>query len=226
MIEREPGMINPYLPSSSLNNKGILLAKPTPSGLRPPSRSQSMGKERPLGGEGIMPKQEYTAWFDGACGPINPGGTASYGVMIKDQDGTILVSEHGLVGEGITMSNNVAEYAGVLHILKYLSCRPPGRVTIHGDSNLVMKQLTGKWRIKKGLYLSVATEAKEMLAYLHGLGWQINLCWIPREQNEECDALSKKACHKTAKPHSTQQEVNTRGKSRAKLMWIYSTIYG
>src|SRR5450432_340898 len=104
-------MINPYWPSSSL------FVTPTPSGLRPPSRSQSMVKERPLGGEGIMPKQEYTAWFDGACGPINPGGTASYGVMIKDQAGTILVRERGLVGEGSTMSNNVAEYAGVLHIL-------------------------------------------------------------------------------------------------------------
>ena len=94
------------------------------------------------------------------------------------------------------MSNNVAEYAGVLHILKYLSSRPPGRVTIHGDSNLVINQLNGKWRIKKGLYLSIAAETKQLLAYLRGLGWQINFCWIPREQNEECDALSKKTADK------------------------------
>src|ERR1019366_10189290 len=80
----------------------------------------------------------YHAWFDGASGPINPGGTATYGVMIKDQDGTILVWEHGLVGKGSAMSNNLAEYAGVLQILKYLSTRPPGRVTIHGDSKLVI----------------------------------------------------------------------------------------
>jgi ribonuclease HI len=90
------------------------------------------------------------------------------------------------------MSNNVAEYAGVLRILKYLSSRPPGRVTIYGDSNLVINQLSGYWRIKKGLYLPIATETKQLLADLHGLGWQIDLCWIPREQNEECDALSKK----------------------------------
>ena len=90
------------------------------------------------------------------------------------------------------MSNNVAEYAGVLHVLKYLASRLPGRVTIHGDSKLVINQLNGKWRIRKGLYLSIAMEAKELLAHLKGLGWQINLCWIPRAQNEECDALSKK----------------------------------
>jgi ribonuclease HI len=47
-------------------------------------------------------------------------------------------------------------------------------VTIHGDSNLVINQLNGKWRVRKGLYLSIATESKELLAHLRGLGWQIN----------------------------------------------------
>jgi len=157
----------------------------------------------------LIEDNEYTAWFDGACGPANPGGTATYGVMIKDQDGAILVWEHGLVGEGSAMSNNVAEYAGVLHILKYLSCRPPGRVTIHGDSNLVISQLNGKWRMRKGLYLSTAKEAKALLAHLHNCGWEINLCWIPRAQNEECDALSKQGCP-TDKPHSTHRKVRKR----------------
>jgi ribonuclease HI len=135
---------------------------------------------------------EYLAWFDGACEPVNPGGTASFGVIVKGENGTVLLRDHGVVGRGKAMSNNVAEYAGVLHILKYLSSRPPGRVTIHGDSNLVINQLNGKWRVRKGLYLSIAIETKELLVYLRGLGWQINFCWIPREQNEECDALSKK----------------------------------
>src|ERR1035437_6575731 len=120
----------------------------------------------PYGEVRLIEDNEYTAWFDGACGPINPGGTATYGVMIKDQDGTILVWEHGLVGNGSGMSNNVAEYAGVLQVLKYLAPRLPGRVTIHGDSNLVINQLNGKWRIRKGLYLSTAIEARALLAYL------------------------------------------------------------
>ena len=130
----------------------------------------------------LIEDNEYNAWFDGACGPVNPGGTATYGVMIKDQDGTVLVWEHGFVGEGSAMSNNLAEYAGVLHVLKYLRSRPPGRVIIHGDSKLVINQLNGKWRIRKGLYLSIAMEAKELLAHLKGLGWQINFCWIPRDK--------------------------------------------
>jgi hypothetical protein len=116
------------------------------------------------------------------------------------------------------MSNNVAEYAGVLHILKHLSSRPPGRVTIHGDSNLIINQLNGRWRIRKGLYRSVAIEAKELLAYLHGLGWQTNLCWIPRMQNEECDALSKEASHTKERSHSAQQKVHKRRDPRDALM--------
>ena len=32
-----------------------------------------------------MEDNEYNAWFDGACGPVNPGGTATYGIMVKDQ---------------------------------------------------------------------------------------------------------------------------------------------
>lgn len=149
---------------------------------------------------------DYLAWFDGACQPINPGATATFGFIIKAKDGTVLLKEHGLAGKGITMSNNVAEYAGVLHILKYLSCRLPGRVTIYGDANLVINQLNDEWRIRKGLYLSLAVEAKELLARLRGLGWQINLCWIPREQNEECDTLSKKDCP-THEPPCTKQQV-------------------
>jgi len=166
---------------------------------------------------------EYNAWFDGACGPINPGGTATYGIMIKDHDGTVLVWEHGLVGKGSAMSNNVAEYAGVLHVLKYLSCRPPGRVTIHGDSKLVINQLNGRWRICKGLYLPTAIEAKELLAYLHGLGWEINLCWIPRAQNEECDALSKKGCPTAGKPSPTQRKV-CKGKDPRNELMLGRTI--
>ena len=104
------------------------------------------------------------------------------------------------------MSNNVAEYAGVLRILKYLAPRPPGRATIHGDSNLVVNQLDGRWRLKKGLCLAIATETEQLLAHLRGLGWQIDFRWIPRKQNEECDALSKKCCPVIDKPRSARRK--------------------
>ena len=174
----------------------------------------------------------YLAWFDGACEPVNPGGTATFGVVVRDGNGTILLMEHGLVGEGSAMSNNVAEYAGVLQVLKYFAHCPPGRVTIHGDSNMVINQLNGKWRVRKGLYVSTAIEAKALLAHLHGLGWEINFCWSPRAQNEECDALSKmerpqrgmehprrgKGCPTEERPHSTHRKVHKPQDPRDKSM--------
>jgi hypothetical protein len=40
---------------------------------------------------GVM--KDYVAWSDGACGPFNPGGTATYGAMVKDNSGNVLMEE-------------------------------------------------------------------------------------------------------------------------------------
>lgn len=69
--------------------------------------------------------------------------------MIKDKDEIVLLRDDGVVGKGSAMSNNVAEYAGVRHVLRYLASPPPGRATIYGDANLVISQLNSTWRIKK-----------------------------------------------------------------------------
>ena len=144
---------------------------------------------------------KYLAWFDGACEPVNPGGTATFGVAVRDGNGTVLLKEHGLVGNGSGMSNNVAEYAGVLQVMKYLAPRPPGRVTIHGDSKLVINQLTGRWRNpQRTLPLNrpgsqrgaCSPESARMADRPRG--------WIPRAQNEECDTLSKKTGDPPYKP--------------------------
>jgi ribonuclease HI len=96
--------------------------------------------------------------------------------VIKGEDGTVLLRDHGVAGKGKAMSNHLAEYVGLLHILKYLASRPPGRVTIHGDSNLVINQLNGRWRTKKGLYMSIPIETKQLLADLRRLGW-LSMIW-------------------------------------------------
>jgi ribonuclease HI len=135
---------------------------------------------------------DYVAWFDGACGPVNPGGTATSGAIVKDKEGTVLLEEGRLVGKGEEMSNNLAEYAAVIRVFNYILSRSPGHVIVHGDSKLVINQLNGKWRVHKGLYRSVAFEAQQMLGHLRNMGWQVDLQWIPRVRNEECDALSKR----------------------------------
>ena len=60
-------------------------------------------------------------------------------------------------------------------------------INIYGDSMLVINQMTGKWKIKSGYYVDYATECKKFLK----LFTNINLKWIPREENTYADNLSK-----------------------------------
>jgi ribonuclease HI len=137
--------------------------------------------------------RDYLAWFDGSCGPVNPGGTATSGAIVKDKEGNVLLEELHLVGKGEGMSNNVAEYAAVIRVFDFISFRrAAGYLTVHGDSLLVINQLNGKWRVREGLYRVVALKAQRVLGLLRSMGWEIHFVWIPREQNEECDALSKR----------------------------------
>ncbi|MDX6498260.1 MAG: ribonuclease [Blastocatellia bacterium] len=126
------------------------------------------------------------AWFDGSC-TINPGGTAKYGMIIK-VNGEIVHSASGVVGTGPKMSNNVAEYAGVVAVLEYLVAnRVTGKVTIFGDSLIVISKLT-KGRVSNGL----CRPYSEMAVYLkQQLTCTPELVWIPREQNSEADELSR-----------------------------------
>lgn len=61
-------------------------------------------------------------------------------------------------------------------------------VLFHGDSMLSVRQMTGEWRVKGGLYLPYFTKARELAGHFRN----INFLWIPREQNGEADVLSKK----------------------------------
>ena len=134
---------------------------------------------------------DYIAWFDGSCGPVNPGGTATSGAIIKGKDGTVLLEEGRMVGSGSEMSSNVAEYAAIIRVFEYLVSRSPGHVIVHGDSSLVINQLNGKWAARNGLYYSAYLGARELLGHLRSLGWQVDLLWIRRTQNEGCHAVSR-----------------------------------
>ena len=136
---------------------------------------------------------EIKVHFDGACEPINPGGYASYGLLIR-QKGCILLEEGVFVGKGQGMSNNVAEYAGFLRALEFLkdSNLNRERILVEGDSKLVIEQMSGKWKIKHGFYKSTALEAQKLLKDFPNIVFK----WIPRDKNERCDKLAKDVLHK------------------------------
>lgn len=129
------------------------------------------------------------AWFDGACWP-NPGGRASYGWAVSD-DGNFQHEGSALIGNGPSMSNNVAEYMGLYSAAKFLKENKlqKEQVTFYGDSKLVVEQMSGRWRVKGGLYL----EAFKLCYCMMKEFPNARCVWIPRAQNGLADALSKRA---------------------------------
>ena len=138
-------------------------------------------------------------YFDGACEPINPGGTASYGWLIKRGD-KIVAKGSGIVGSGNGMTNNVAEYTALIEALKHISKSNIVRcLNIFGDSNLVCNHISKKWgwNNKKTKWVPhkdsphLKNCLDEVFDLLRNYKYEIN--WIPREQNQEADQLSKEA---------------------------------
>lgn len=157
---------------------------------------------------------ELTIYCDGACYPINPGGTAAWGIYAV-LNGQHDYSAHGVVGSGNEMTNNVAEYVAVIRALHFAELHQNDRITICGDSKLWVNQLSGKWRIKNGRYRSYALQAKKLLKKLRGGNYQIALKWIPREENARADELSKIGDSTAVHPRRTAHAPRKRTRNRA-----------
>jgi ribonuclease HI len=145
----------------------------------------------------------YIAYFDGCCEPRNPGGTAGYGVVIF-KNGERIWQHSGMIPASPTTSNNVAEYLAFNAILDWfiaadLTNEP---ILVKGDSNLVIQQCFGTWKIKKGFYIEHARAAREKVKKFRALRGT----WIRRDLNSLADELSKAELHKVGVVFKIQPE--------------------
>ena len=107
--------------------------------------------------------------------------------MVYDGSGKI-AEGNDVVGD--TVSNNYAEYSALVAALNDLLKRGLTRdVTVKSDSKLLVNQMSGKWKRKKGGYLEKYKEASELAKKFERLTFE----WIPREENSEADHLSRVA---------------------------------
>lgn len=127
--------------------------------------------------------------FDGACDPAPGGGIATYGFVVE---GELRWEEKGLAVPPWTSraTNNVAEYVGAIRALEWLKSNGyRGEVLVQGDSQLVVRQVNGEYEVK-------AEHLKEYHDHLTALARSFETCrfeWVPREENERADSLSKEA---------------------------------
>jgi len=131
-------------------------------------------------------------YFDGACEPKNPGGNMGIGACIR-RAGEEIFSTSQFVNEHFRNSNNVAEYMAFESILDYMLVQywQGLTITIYGDSNLVIEQQFGTWKIKQGFYVEYAQRCKKKIEMLKERNMKIAGIWIPRAQNKYADELSK-----------------------------------
>jgi len=134
-------------------------------------------------------------WFDGRTEP-NPNGISSYGVIVE-VNGNEVLREGKYVGRGEGQMNNRAEYEACIKVLDFLTDLDMGgaQIIVRGDSQLVIQQLSGKWRIGGGAYREKALEAKKKAEVFSDIRFE----WIPKEQNWECDRLASEAVKNESK---------------------------
>lgn len=132
-------------------------------------------------------------FFDGACGPYNPGGAIGFGIVVL-RDGREILRDSGGYDMSMKNSNNVAEYLALKWLLETLLEKGLEKQTIlvQGDSALVINQMNGLWFVKKGLYTELAQDCKELV----GKFSDITFLWIERSENYVADELSKRALAK------------------------------
>lgn len=138
-------------------------------------------------------------YCDGLCEPTNPNGYACWAWLAKSPEGKTVRSAYGCLGHGAGMSNNLAEYEAVLRALRHTAGRVELlverglSVRVHADSQLVIRQIGGEYRCNAEHLIPLRDEARELADIVRGFGVPIEFVWIPRELNEEADALSRRA---------------------------------
>ena len=116
----------------------------------------------------------------------NPGPAAA-GVVIRAQDdGTVLHMAGVYVGRA---TNNVAEYNGLLEALKRAAALGADEIEILSDSELLVKQMNGEYRVRNAALKPLFEEANRLWNKFA----KVTVRYIPREQNQEADKLANKA---------------------------------
>ncbi len=126
--------------------------------------------------------QRATIYSDGASSG-NPGPAGIGAVVIVDGKKETLSEYIG------TTTNNVAEYTALIRALELAQKRGVREVEIFLDSELIVKQLSGQYRVKNKGLQPLYERVKTLLSGFKVLG----IRHIPREENKEADTLSKRA---------------------------------
>lgn len=163
--------------------KSIRLGLMTPAFQRPSGEAQSSFFQNDSGRKAAT-RNWAVAYTDGGSRG-NPG-PSGYGVVILGEDGKVL----GELSEFIGMhTNNVAEYSGLLAALEFALANGHPRLRVVSDSELMVKQIRGQYRVQSPDLRPLYEEAKRLIAKLEA--FQIE--HVLRGKNKKADELANQA---------------------------------
>ena len=130
----------------------------------------------------------HRANLDGASRG-NPG-PAAYGVVIRDARGEAVAKLKKYIGR---FTNNVAEYYGLIAAMDYAHAHGIRAIRVVSDSELLVKQMRGLYRVKSADLQPLYERAQKMSAGFDSF----RIEHVYREQNREADALANEALDET-----------------------------
>ncbi|MCI5165849.1 MAG: reverse transcriptase-like protein [Candidatus Electrothrix sp. GM3_4] len=140
---------------------------------------------KPVAGSALV----CTLFTDGASRG-NPGEAGAGSVLFGD-DGQELAARSLYLGK---CTNNVAEYKALIMGLQSVLELDCGRVEIFLDSQLIVRQIQGQYKVKHATLQPLFAQVKELLAKINN--WSV--AHVPREQNKRADELANKGIDEKA----------------------------
>jgi ribonuclease HI len=140
-------------------------------------------------------------WINAHCdgGARGNPGPAGYGALIQDHEGMVLAELSEFLG---IRTNNYAEYSGLLGCLQYALDHHYPRLRVVSDSELMVKQIQGKYKVNSPDLKPLWQEARNRIARLEA--FEINHAL--RHKNKDADRLANEAMDRGMKrPHATGQ---------------------
>ena len=153
-----------------------------------PSRSTPTLFSDPPAGSAPRQTTPASTWINAHCdgGARGNPGPAGFGALIQDEQGTVLAELSEFLG---IRTNNYAEYSGLLACLQYALDHHHPRLRVVSDSELMVKQIQGKYKVNSPDLKPLWQEARSRIAKLEAF----EISHALRHKNKDADRLANEA---------------------------------
>jgi probable phosphoglycerate mutase len=148
-------------------------------------------------------KLTKSTWINAHCdgGARGNPGPAGYGAVIADDQGMVIAELSEFLG---IRTNNYAEYSGLLACLQYALDHHHPRLRVISDSELMVKQIQGKYKVNSPDLKTLWQEAKNRIAKLEAF----EISHALRHKNKDADRLANEAMDRGVRINPTTSVIN------------------